>query len=170
MGVADIFQIQNNIVHYQGYAHHWKTGMIYFLIPTCTCEWVFSFRILIFAQKCITNTLYFIHHDGAKYRDETNLTLDTHWNLIVTCIPRSQSSLGQHGAHLGPVGPRWAPCWPHEPCYQGCSAFICHSCRSVLNHLGFCLGFCADTISRIICRALDDTDLTWNSFHWIIAA
>ena len=18
---------------------------------------------------------------------------------------------------LGPVGPRWAPCWPHEPCY-----------------------------------------------------
>ena len=25
-----------------------------------------------------------------------------------------------HGAHLGPVGPRWAPCWPHEPCYQGC--------------------------------------------------
>ena len=24
-----------------------------------------------------------------------------------------------HGAHLGPVGPRWAPCWPREPCYQG---------------------------------------------------
>ena len=28
-------------------------------------------------------------------------------------------SWGQHGAHLGPVGPRWAPCWPHEPCYLG---------------------------------------------------
>ena len=24
--------------------------------------------------------------------------------------PREQSSWGQHGAHLGPVGPRWAPC------------------------------------------------------------
>ena len=24
-----------------------------------------------------------------------------------------------HGAHLGPVGPRWAPCWPHELWYQG---------------------------------------------------
>ena len=36
-----------------------------------------------------------------------------------TIPPRSQSSWGQHGAHLGPVGPRWAPCWPHEPCYQG---------------------------------------------------
>ena len=27
--------------------------------------------------------------------------------------------MGQHGAHLGPVGLRRAPCWPHEPCYQG---------------------------------------------------
>ena len=26
---------------------------------------------------------------------------------------------GQHGAHLGPTGPRWAPCWPHESCYLG---------------------------------------------------
>ena len=25
--------------------------------------------------------------------------------------------MGQHGAHLGPTGPRWAPYWPHEPCY-----------------------------------------------------
>ena len=33
--------------------------------------------------------------------------------------PRLQSSCGQHGAYLGPVGPSWAPRWPHEPCYQG---------------------------------------------------
>ena len=33
--------------------------------------------------------------------------------------PREQRSWGQYGAHLGPLGPRWAPCWPHEPCYQG---------------------------------------------------
>ena len=25
-----------------------------------------------------------------------------------------QGSWGQYGAHLGPTGPRWAPCWPHE--------------------------------------------------------
>ena len=36
--------------------------------------------------------------------------------------PREQSLWGQHGAHMGPVGPRWAPCWPHEPCYQGSHA------------------------------------------------
>ena len=30
-----------------------------------------------------------------------------------------------HGAHLGPVGPRWAPCWHHGPSYQG--VFTCLS-------------------------------------------
>ena len=33
--------------------------------------------------------------------------------------PWKQSSWDQHGAHLGPTGPRWAPCWPHEACYLG---------------------------------------------------
>ena len=34
-------------------------------------------------------------------------------------LPRLQISWGQHGAHLGPVGPRSVPCWPQEHCYQG---------------------------------------------------
>ena len=41
--------------------------------------------------------------------------------------PRGQNSWGQHGAHLGSVGPRWDPCRPHEPCYQGLHP-QCHSC------------------------------------------
>ena len=24
-----------------------------------------------------------------------------------------------HGAHMRSTGPRWAPCWTHEPCYLG---------------------------------------------------
>ena len=36
--------------------------------------------------------------------------------------PWWQGSWGQHGAHLGPTGPSWAPCWPHELCYLGCCA------------------------------------------------
>ena len=36
-----------------------------------------------------------------------------------TKTTQKQGSYGQHGAHLGPVVPRWAPCWRHEPCYQG---------------------------------------------------
>ena len=39
--------------------------------------------------------------------------------ILKNKLPRSQGSWGQHGAHLGPIGPRWAPCCPHEPCYQG---------------------------------------------------
>ena len=33
-------------------------------------------------------------------------------------VPNSKVNGAQHGAHLGPVGPKWAPCWPHEACYQ----------------------------------------------------
>ena len=32
--------------------------------------------------------------------------------------PTKRFSWGLHGFHLGPVGPRWAPCWPHDNCYQ----------------------------------------------------
>ena len=38
--------------------------------------------------------------------------------------PRQQGSRDQQGTHLGPGGPRWDPCWPHEPCYQGKSGII----------------------------------------------
>ena len=38
---------------------------------------------------------------------------------LKTVPPWKQGSWGQHGAHLGPTGPRWAPCWPHEPCNLG---------------------------------------------------
>ena len=36
-------------------------------------------------------------------------------------IWRSQIArfMGPTWGHLGPTGPRWAPCWPHEPCYLG---------------------------------------------------
>ena len=34
-------------------------------------------------------------------------------------IPWYQGSWGQHGAHLGPTGPRWVPWWHHELCYLG---------------------------------------------------
>ena len=38
-------------------------------------------------------------------------------------IPDSKGSWGQHESHMGPVGPSWAPCWPHGPCYQGCFSY-----------------------------------------------
>ena len=38
-------------------------------------------------------------------------------------IPWYQGPWGQHGAHLGPTGPRWTPCWPQELCYLGRRSF-----------------------------------------------
>ena len=49
--------------------------------------------------------------------------------------------MGPNGAHLGPVRPIWAPCRPHEPCYQGshlldwrayCSIIYFHSNIDIL--------------------------------------
>ena len=37
----------------------------------------------------------------------------------VTVDFRNHPDCKVHGAHLGPTGPRWAPCWPHELCYLG---------------------------------------------------
>ena len=38
--------------------------------------------------------------------------------------PWQQGSWGQHGDHLGPIGPGWAPCWPHVTCSLGHSAHL----------------------------------------------
>ena len=45
------------------------------------------------------------------------------------------------------VGPRWAPCWPHEPCYQGyyiphwCNGDSPSPCHQTINHGSAMLGF-----------------------------
>ena len=44
--------------------------------------------------------------------------------------------MGPTWVHLGPVGPRWAPCWPHKPCYQGCLyQCICHRLIPFLSYM-----------------------------------
>ena len=39
-------------------------------------------------------------------------------------------------AHFGPDGPRWAPCWSHEPCYQGIFADVLtpSRCQDISDH------------------------------------
>ena len=44
-------------------------------------------------------------------------------NGFLIDIPRLQGSWVQYGVHLGPTGPRWAPCLPHALCYLGCDPF-----------------------------------------------
>ena len=49
---------------------------------------------------------------------ENNVILVFGIRAQATC-PWEQGSWGSYGAYLGPTGPRWAPCWPREPCYFG---------------------------------------------------
>ena len=67
--------------------------------------------------------------------------------------------MGPTWAHLGPVGPRWAPpCWPHEPCYQGIYITVdqLHCCR--------CSGDTAhgiDYVGQLLCRVWVRTSRTY---------
>ena len=91
-----------------------KYNLITFLGWTCRQSTAVNFlRILIF-QKEIT-------WDLRLHAQPT----DT--------LPRTQSSRDQHGAHLGHVGPRRGPCWPHERCYRGLPA----SLSSIIPSLGY---------------------------------
>ena len=55
-----------------------------------------------------------------------SLKPDYHWRKLLRLRPlpcwNNDPDSKVHGANMGPtwvqVGPRWAPCLPHEPCYQ----------------------------------------------------
>ena len=67
-------------------------------------------------------------------------------------------SWGQHWAHLDPVGPRWAPCWPHEPCYQG----ILSRCQ--VGIFSFLWEECRIGISRCTTRVWSELDHSPQSY------
>ena len=74
-------------------------------------------KIKIFSQYCISSR-HWLDWNSFWF----NWKMVNHKMVSKTAQllqPRYQSSWDQHGAHLGPVGPRWAPSWPHAPCYQG---------------------------------------------------
>ena len=72
---------------------------------------VFQSKINWYGIVTEYSTLFFKIVDHALYRS---------WQ---------QDAWGQYGAHLGPTGASWAPCWPHDLCYLGIfHADILHIC------------------------------------------
>ena len=69
-----------------------------------------------FSETCSGNL-------GTIERSGYNNTSINALDLCISCInkpfPDSKGSWGQHRAQLGPTGPSWGPCWPHELCYLG---------------------------------------------------
>ena len=72
---------------------------------------------------------YVVEHVAGQYSGTYHKvkTLQLNWRSDTSIwVPWEQGSWGQHGAHLGPTRPRWAPCWPHELCYLGWFCMCVH--------------------------------------------
>ena len=105
-----------------------KTCMQTFIIIISriyTCISICLILIPVFQSNSLSIILKFL-----LQRKFTLVTLFKVIELYRCDYARSDSTqiakfMGPTWAHLGPVGPRWAPCWPHDPCYRGS-----HCCRS----------------------------------------
>ena len=76
---------------------------------------------------------YVVEHVAGQYSGTCHKvkTLQLNWRSDTSIwVPWEQGSWGQHGAHLGPTRPRWAPCWPHELCYLGWFCMCVHTWSS----------------------------------------
>ena len=98
-------------------------------ISWCSQSW----RILRYPNPCkhvaqSTNILNL--NCIASYQSNGRALLLSYIYQYRVCSPRA-AALGRVATQIakfmgptwGPPGscrPRWAPCWPHEPCYQGC--------------------------------------------------
>ena len=81
--------------------------------------------------------------------------------------------------HLGPVGPRCGPCWPHEPCYHGFNwlwpdaTWVCDGCP-IIQKLSLECFHCACFLSRSPWQQHPHSDhlhydvMTWKQFlhYW----
>ena len=81
------------------------------------------------------------------------------WNMVSTV---QISSLSKHGKSQNFVFIkyiRWAPCWPHEPCYQGMYRFVSYaigviSARSIKHGMSWLIAMFANWFSSTIhCKA-----------------
>ena len=73
--------------------------------PTMVVRGQFIAKYAKYAHICLLCCVVF--------RCQSNL-VHNHQGCLITRF------MGRHGALLGPTGPRWVPCLPHEFCYLGC--------------------------------------------------
>ena len=78
----------------------------------CIKAWEWCRRVQDFIARNEV-TLSGISFRKAEKRESWTEIYMQHWNMA-TWYTQIARFMGQHGAHLRPTGPRWAPCWPHE--------------------------------------------------------
>ena len=84
-------------------------AFVIFILCTCSVAQCWAPRCL---WRWVKNTEYPHNQLGPRWGADQSITGKKKH-------PWWQGSWGQRGAHLGPTGPRWTPCWPHELCYLG---------------------------------------------------
>ena len=95
---------------------YWDTVIDLCMIKSQKISTQFVFYKCVWFVLKVLATPFQIEH--GKQRSMYQLTSKISWHNDYRAILIS-TLWGQHGAHLGPTGPRWAPCWPHELCYLG---------------------------------------------------
>ena len=131
------------------------TGNTYY-----TARWVLASYCCLQTDGCRTRQERRTH--GMSHPPLSVQTASSHGPYGVKMKqPWQQGSWGQHGAHLGPTGPRWTPCWPHEPCYLG-TASLCSTTEIVQWYINNII-----KIPSNCCRFYSSRDPT--EFSWITA-
>ena len=82
---------------------------------------IFYYIFYIHINTCTERKWAYAQGSGWKICFNTNHHMHSH---LHNCGMKTEQNIpdSKVGDHLGPIGPRWAPCWRHEPCYLGCSA------------------------------------------------
>ena len=80
------------------------------------------------------------------------------WGVTYQARTLTARFMGQHGAHLGPTGPRWTLCGPLESCYLGM-----HATREKTEKL-IVIGFYSISRPRISLAFF--ILISWNSLSW----
>ena len=94
--------------------------------------WPFSPECLDSSSTLHSYTLWWNNQFSSKYYKRTS-----HSPSIGIRYPDSKVRGANTGAHLGPTGPRRAPCWPHEPCYQGMAMALLVQGLSLFSTYGY---------------------------------
>ena len=78
------------------------------------------------ARMCFVGYIIQLDYDLCSQNCGSQLLIFSKCDLLLLiisfCVFSNNSQIarfmGSTWTHLGPTGPRWTPCWPHEPCYQ----------------------------------------------------
>ena len=129
-------------------------------------KWSISWSVIIswICYNSIKSSIY-------RCREKISDILYLVWNSDPFFIARNFLSIGNQiakfmGQTWGPPRScRWAPCWPHKPCYQGMKRALYRVYRQIVYSNPFELFRWLFEIDHFYCKVFYMQN-TWGPFHW----